>query len=319
MPKPREIIDQIIEVRERRQFNHGMGELFSRLSALESAFEQRRGTSEEMLKYFPVALVACMEGYFRLTIEQLIDKGQPFLDNGSTLISNTKFNFRVLKALNKQEISIGELISHHISLNNLEQINSNITAVVNVKQDFLSSLRIVSSRWEHEILGKEKMPILQDPDQVYKGVSRTFELRHVICHELASEFVFDPVEIEECFLGTVLFLKAADELINEILHPDAPLTQAEMDITAGKTLKQAKEELDSLNEEICNRLQGDRVHEFMEVDSAWQAYMKLQAEFEANAFKGGNIWPTIYAGTATTITLSRINEAKKILDKKFHF
>lgn len=69
---------------------------------------------------------------------------------------------------------------------------------------------------------------------------------------------------------------------------------------------------------MCNRLEVDRVTEFMEVNFAWQAYMKLQAEFEANAFKGGSIWSTIYADIATATTLSRTNEVKKILDRIVH-
>lgn len=237
MPKTRELIDQIIEIRERRQCDHAMSELFSRLSTLESAFEQRDTTSEELLKYFPVALVSCMEGYFRLAIKQLIDEGQLFLDNVSTLVSNIKFDFDVVKALSEKQVTVGEFISHHISLNNLAQIQTHVSKVIN--QDFLFKLSTVYSRWEHEVLGKEKVPILQDPDRVYKSVSRTFELRHIICHELASGFMFDLAEIEECFLGTVLFLKATDELLNEILHPGAPLTQTEMNITARETLKQA--------------------------------------------------------------------------------
>lgn len=313
MPKTRELIDQIIEVRERRQFNHAMSELFSRLSSLETAFEKRDVTNEELLKYFPVALVACMEGYFRLAIKQFIDEGQPFLNNASELISNIKFDFDVVKALNEKQITVGEFISHHISLNNLAQIQSNISKII--KREFLTELRNICSRWEYEVLGKEKVLILQDPDQVYKSVSRTFELRHIICHELASGFTFDFAEIEECFLGTVLFLKATDELFNEILHPDSPLTQSAMNMKAGETLRDASSELESLNQGVCGRLEEQRVIEFMEVDSAWRTYMKLHADFEADVYRGGSIRPTIYAGVATTTTHSRINEVKEILDR----
>jgi uncharacterized protein YecT (DUF1311 family) len=313
MPKTRELIDQIIEVRERRQFNHTMSELFSRLSTLEIAFEKRDVTNQELLKYFPVALVACMEGYFRLAINQFIDEGQPFLDNASELISNIKFDFDVVKALNEKQVTVGELISHHISLNNLAQIQSNISKII--KRDFLKELGSTCSRWEYEVLGKEKAPILQDSDQVYKSVSRTFELRHIICHELASGFTFDFVEIEKCFLGTVLFLKATDELFNEILHPDSPLTQLDMNMKAGETLRCASAELEILNQSLCGRLGVPRVTEFVKVDSAWRTYMELHADFEADAFRGGSIRPMIYAGVATITTHSRINEVKKIIDR----
>lgn len=313
MLKTRELIDQIIEVRERRQFNHAMSELFSRLSRLERAFEKRDIANEELLKYFPVALVACMEGYFRLAINQFIDEGQPFLDNASELISKIKFDFDIVKALNEKKVTVGEFISHHISFNNLEQISSNVSKVI--KRDFLKELRNVCAGWKHEILGKEKVSIIQDSEKVYRSVARTFELRHVICHELASGFTFSSEEIEECFSGTVLFLKAADELFYEILHPDPPLTQSAMNVRAGEILENVSAELENLNQDICGRLEGQEVVEFLKVDSAWQAYMKLHADFEANIFGSGSMRPIIYAGAATNAIYSRIDEVKKIFHR----
>ena len=44
---------------------------------LEQAFKNHDKTQEELTRYFPVALIACVESYFRMAIKDLIDAGKP--------------------------------------------------------------------------------------------------------------------------------------------------------------------------------------------------------------------------------------------------
>jgi hypothetical protein len=92
MSRTSELIQQIIEVRGRKHSDSAIGELFQRLSELQRAFETRGEFHPELLKYFPVGLVACIEGIFRLFIKEIIDTGSPYLERAEKLLTSGKFD-----------------------------------------------------------------------------------------------------------------------------------------------------------------------------------------------------------------------------------
>ena len=306
MKRQSAFIETIVEMRRRRKSDYRMGELFIRLVHLEEAFATRADLDPELLKYFPVALVACLEGYFRLAIKELIDAGSPYLDRAAKLLGGSKLDIEVLKALHGKQISIGEFIAHSVPLSNIAHVNTALSALLD--KDFLSELRSVAARWEYEVQGKAKAPILADPDSTYAAVSRTFQIRHIVCHEMATEFAAASSEIEEGFKATTTFLKAAEELIGETLHPNAPLTQTDMNIAAANELNAALDEMRSVSGAIRRTLEPGRVEQFDRADATWLEFMKAWATFEADEFKGGTIWPTIHSGTATALTRARAAE-----------
>jgi hypothetical protein len=119
--------------------------------------------------------------------------------------------------------SKSELVAHGVQLSRLEHVESALSSLLS--KSFLQGLRTTTDRWAQEVEGEPAAPILEHPDAVFADVARTFELRHIICHELASRYEIQPGEIARCFESCVLFLRAADEYISETLHPGAPLTQ----------------------------------------------------------------------------------------------
>jgi uncharacterized protein YecT (DUF1311 family) len=306
MQRQSDIIEAIIQVRRRRKSDRSMSELFIRLMHLESAFSKRQDVHSELLRYFPVALVACLEGYFRLAIKELIDAGSPYLDRAAKVFGSSRLGTEVVKALHGKQISIGEFVAHNIPLGNLAHVNTSLSILLD--KDFLTQLRSVADRWAHEIQGKPKTPILENPDSTYAAVARTFEIRHVICHEMASDFELKASEIEDGFAATTMFLKAADELIGDTLHPNAPLTQTAMNIAASADLDAALREVKSLCDAIRKTLEPERIEQFNRAVAAWVAFMEACATFEADAYKGGTIWPTIYGRAATALARSRAGE-----------
>lgn len=312
MPNRRDLIKEIIEIRGRRRSSHPTLELFQRLLELQSAYENRDKKNPELLKYFPIALVACMEGYFRAALKHLIDSEEKYLENASSLAMNLRFDFEIVKALYGKKISIGEFIAHMISLNNLGHIERNMSQLLGI--DFLNKLAIVHDRWATEIKGEPKKPIISDSSTTYRNVAKTFELRHIFCHETATKHEIEETVITDCFDSTVLFLKASDELLSETLHPNAPLTQADMNIESAKEYKKEMETLQKINAKICAKLDETRQKEFLLVHEAWERFMNLGADFEANEYKGGTIWPTIRNTSAASITSKRIEEVSALLE-----
>lgn len=310
MIRSREIVQEIEEIRQRGRYSTTRSELSTRLFDLERAFQRHDQSQKELTKYFPVAIVACIEAYFKMAIKDMVDSGEPFLDRAQSLPSGLKLDFSILKAVHGKAITVGEFIAHGVKLSRLDHIERAITALLGV--GFLTVIRTATNRWASEFRGKPSAPILLNPDEVFNDVARTFELRHIICHEIASAYEIDHEEVERCFRNCVTFLRAANELISETIHPGAPLTQTAMNIAAGESLMEAKRRLYKACESVRSRLNQGELLAFDESQEKWQSYCDAWALFVAGERSMcGTIWPVIYAGAAHATIDRRLEEVGK--------
>lgn len=309
MGRTRDVIQEIADIRQRRRFGFATAELPMRLFALERAFKTHNKTESELTRYFPVALVACVEGYTRMAIKDLIDSGEPYLSNAEKPAASLKVDFTVLRAVHGKAVTVGELVAHGVQLNRLEQIEAVLSNLLG--KSFLDALRTTIDRWSHEVMGNPATPILLAPDAVYADVARTFELRHIICHEIASAYEIKIEEVSQCFEICVVFLRAAVEFISNTLHPGAPLTQSDMNIAAGKSLKERRQQLAEVVEALRSRLGKAELVAFDESQAKWQLYCDSWADFIAGGRAGGGtIWPVIYASAAEAVVERRLDEIR---------
>ena len=108
MSRTRDVIQEIADIRQRRRFGEAMSELPFRLFALEDAFKKHDKGNAELARYFPVALIACVEGYFRMAIKDLVDAGEPYLTNAEKPATSMKLDFAVLRAVHGKSVTVGE-------------------------------------------------------------------------------------------------------------------------------------------------------------------------------------------------------------------
>jgi len=310
----RDYISEIIEIRSRRSSNNSHSEVFIRLLNLEQAFKATPNDNKEILKYFPIALVATMEGCFRIMAAELIDHGEIFLGNCDQLLKNQKITFDLIKAFQGKQVSVGEFVSHVVSINKLQDIDSLISTITG--KNFLKELKSHRSRWEVQVLKQKDVPIIINSDKTYKNIISTFELRHIFCHETAAKIDFDYKKIEEYFLSASIFLKASVDYVSEIMHPNAPLTQTEMNIDSAKVVNDLVNETVEVKDKIIKKLssQPDRIKILESSHEKWIDYMKEFSVFSADAYKGGSIRPLIYNTTASGISSSYLNLLKGELE-----
>jgi hypothetical protein len=330
MSRTRDLIQEIIEVRNRRG-SDAMRETFLRLLELERSFENRQALSPELLKYFPVGLVACLEGFFRLAIKQLVDSGGAHLDNAEKLFANIKIDYHSIKALHGREITIGDLVAHQVPINRLENIQSHLSMLLG--KDFLKELRSVKEAYWGEEEEAPPPPILAEPDATFASVTRTFELRHIICHELATKFEVGLAELERCVFGTVLFLKAAAEYLEEVLHPGVRwMSHVEMKIAAHAELEGLLQEIERLNQQLVAMFQkqdqeNTGTHDpknladgFIESAKAWKHYMESWSNFEAEStFGTGTGFGLAYMNRASQLARERIEDLSRMLEGEIMF
>jgi len=286
-----------------------MAELPLRLFALEQAFKVHDKSEGELTKYFPVALIACVESYFRMAIKDLIDAGEPFLTNAEKTAASVKLDFSVLRAVHGKAVTVGELVAHNVQLSRLEHIDSLLSGFLGAS--FLGALRTTTNRWAHEDLSESLAPILPNPDEVFADVTRTFELRHIICHEIASAYKIEADEVARCFESCVAFLRAADEFISETIHPNAPFTQTDMNIAAGQSLAAKRANLAEAVVVVRDRLDTLELAAFDESQVKWEAYCAAWVNFVVGErANSGTIWPLIYASESEAVVSRRLDEIK---------
>ena len=215
MPRTRDYLKEILSKRTRLASNTvRMNLAFSRIFKLHHAlmFIQKKLPREaefrtELLKYFPIGSVACIEGYFRLLYRDLIDYGPPYSDNLIGFKDGIRFSIESVTAIQGRAISLGEYVSHFLTLNNLEDINKNTSTIIG--EDFLARLKNTSDE-------PGGTPILNAP-VVYRQLNRLFELRHIYCHEVGAIKGVNTNRVKMCLDVTTLFLIVTEHLAKEMM------------------------------------------------------------------------------------------------------
>ncbi len=281
-------IQNIQEIKERSKNLHFSSTLFLRLSKLEKSIKTVGATDDEVYKYFPVAMVACFEAYFKLVIAEIIDRRTDLKQKAvSSFSKNIKIDIEALSKMNDVGITIGELVAHNLHYSSFEKIEEQMSIVLDYS--FKEKISNVHNRFLVEVHGAEIFPIVEDIDKAWKSVRRIFELRHIICHELANQEIFYMDEIIHAFTDCVQILNAADEIVSNVLEPNFPLTQIAINDQSVKDFEEKSDELQSLKESILKLLDQKNIEQFSKAYESWREYAFLWAEFESGYYEGGSI------------------------------
>ncbi|WP_300599137.1 lysozyme inhibitor LprI family protein [Niabella sp.] len=315
----RNLLTEINEVKSRTERDFRYKADF-RLEQLETIVTQyltnNQNANVELVKYVPIATVACFESFFRSVIKELIDSGKPYNENAIQFnqSKNIKFDFDIILAIQSKRVTIGEFISHILPCNNLNDINSNLSTLTN--GDFLDSLKKYKRKSLFEDVNKISKAFRDNSSQIISDIKRTFELRHIFCHEFSANVKVDISEVLRCLRNCRIFLKHVDDFIWNLLHPNAPETQQDMNIKSGKDFELLDNELSELIKTI-KQLRGENqlgfIHPLLFDKSIeeWKKYRDAKAEADSANYTGGTIYPTIYANSRTWTTKEKIASLKE--------
>ena len=305
----RNIVSEIKSIKERTKYNaiHRFSERLTSISKL-----LKTDIDDEVLRYIPIALVACFENFFRLITKDLIDSGIPFTEYAVNFnqSKNIKFDFEIVTAINSNSITIGELISHVLSWNNLDDMNSNISTLIN--DDFLTKLKSHKRQSNFEDINKNSANFVANSDSIIRDIKRVYELRHIFCHEFAPDIKVEKQEISRCFINSRIFLNHADDYIAQLLYPNFPETQLDMNIHANQEFEKLDLELNSLVSKIKKSAKDDKYLQLFEHSIVlWKEYRTTIAELAALENIGGSIYPMVYAESLTDTTEDKIAMLKE--------
>jgi hypothetical protein len=205
--KKRMYVEEILEKRARHpKETPRVGHFVKRLDAIRDAMthvladlEDGSALQGELLRYFPMAIVAAVESFFRMAIRDLIDSGAPFLERVQQF-KDIKLDMAMAAAIQGRKVTLGEIVSHLLRLNNLRDINASVSVIIG--EDFLDHLK--NSQLDLPEPGLVEMNEMAG--DVFAWLTHLYKLRHIYCHELASDKNPAPIDIARA-------LFAADMLV----------------------------------------------------------------------------------------------------------
>lgn len=188
----RNILEEIIEKRDRLISTDRFDNFKKRLDSIDDSYKFLMSTiapdaircNEELSRYYPVALVAMIEGYFRAVISDLINKGSPFVER-ATQLSNVKLNVETAAAIQLQKITIGEYVAHFLRISSLDDINRAMSHLLNF--DFLDHL--ITS--EFDLFEDGPLTLREARTDFILAVKDLFTMRHMLCHEFSESLSID--------------------------------------------------------------------------------------------------------------------------------
>lgn len=184
-------------------------------------------TKREIIRYFPIAIVACVEGYYKLAIADLIDYGAknrsvPYFSNVGKL--KVSFNIEMALQLHEHSISLGTYVSHQVKFNKFDELCSKMTLLID--RDFKELIRegrkqnIVQLRLPIFTEGEWAELDREEESKFFRDLKKIFYLRHIYAHELAPTVSLERIEeIKTCFLSSLDFLYASERVFGSILPP----------------------------------------------------------------------------------------------------
>ena len=272
------VIEGRLQASQRIGFSYPGDELYKRLADLRVAYLLHDPDNKELLKYYPIAFVACIESYFRGAIKILIDSREDFSENSRKLLNQQpKLDFDILRKL-QDEITIGDIVSLSMPINSLENIQNSMSQIMKV--DFFGRLSEVRRRQPFEVSDVRGAPIVENREEVFRYVAKTFELRNIFCHESATGFDIDSEEINKCVKNSEIFLRAAEELISQTLFPGELTTEEEMNRAGERRCGEEKEDVDRLLNAAAEMLSEEQKRKLEKANDAFDLFVGTSAEIE---------------------------------------
>lgn len=253
------------------------------------------------LDIVPVKAIAYIEEAFRMFYSAIIDERR-FADNivNVTALSNIKLDVTTLVKYSGSYITLGEYLSYYFPCNKIEDINTNLSELLGVK--YFNLLE--------EDLSKENIESKIEFPHLCQILNKTFNLRHQICHESALDISLDIDSSAEIIKAASLFISRSESIIRDIMYPDPPMTQYDMNESADQSFQEADKELTDILNILSDYYKDAEPPVSFEYIEPWKKYREKRAKIEANQYKGGSIAPLIYSSSMEQTTRELIDALK---------
>ena len=181
--------------------------LYDAIDLLRVGDATSKGTRYDSLRYVSIALVAAMEGYYRTSIRDLINQGEPFRSDAARL-ADLRLDVSTIMGLESAKISLGEFIAHLLPISSISDINRHMSTLIG--EDHIARLK--STRWR----GDEGETYGEAHPRAWEALEELFQDRHIACHELSPKHTPTFARVTRQW-RTVCLLGFTDEVVIDTL------------------------------------------------------------------------------------------------------
>jgi hypothetical protein len=173
----------------------------------------------ELFRYFPIAFVAALEGYFGHVYRDLINAGPPYIGRAAQF-KDFKFGIEPILTIHGRFITAGELVAHLLPHNSLADVEANLTVLLGEKyKTALGREKYVPTD------GPPAIPVSEFLPGMLSRVSAAFRFRHIFCHELATKVKVSPRTIFDVCQACNVLVIITEPLIMRLLKEDQGATE----------------------------------------------------------------------------------------------
>lgn len=283
-------------------------ELVAQIDALHADVNPISAFASPFVEFVPIRLVTTLEVFVRGVIAELVNGAQQYFERGERLAKGSKIDLTFAAHVDRRELTIGDFVAHAVSLNSIEAVVSSLDTLLD---DFAMKMRQAHPRWLEEQADWPLPPIVEDYDVMMASLSRLFEVRHVLTHELPSSPVFDPAEASQLMAAARAFIEATDWVVVEALHDAIPRTQHSMNISADDHLRGDEVRLTEVLNEVAS-LEGIDRDALRALQTAWEKWSDEQASLVAAQVEGGSMYTMVWASEKAVLTRERIDQLVRL-------
>jgi len=316
---------EILEAKKRNPIRHRFGSF--ELERLQSQWTKKGSSEGSTPDFYVIRAVTLLEVFARGNVAELIDHGPEYANRAIELSKNLKIDFALVQGIQGRAITLGDIVAHNVSLNTFSQVFGCFETLVGKPVRPLLASAI--NRWAAKTEVQPLEPIIKDFDALARNLTRLFEVRHILCHEIPRRPVYDVGEISSFLNDAACYARALEELLTSERFGHVELTQTEMNIAAGEGLRKKEDELKALVFNIRARVNAtdDKLsgmpglntnsswlHWLDKAQENWLLYRNAQCDFVTYLNQAGTIQPMNWAHEATRLTGVRIAELRSWLE-----
>ncbi|CAM3537209.1 MULTISPECIES: hypothetical protein [Legionella] len=296
-------IKQIFE-KIKRQDNYFHRSNIYELEATIDLINSFKETEPNLLSYIPIKLVTIMECYFKSIVKEFVDHDVIYANSLIDYLKDIHIDMDFITFLSGKLITVGSIISEIVRLQRVDSFF-----------DIMSKLlgkNFIKKKYDNYLNyhGEPKISFYF----LKKSLLELNSQRNIIVHANAN-LVIDKMQLKTYVQHTKLLLDATNELVDEILYPNSPTTQYEMNQSAFEKSEEINKRIRKFIADIClyikQRSSKEQVKQFLiyyhQREKSIKEYGKLQADF----YEGGSMYPLIYYSAITSGREIFFDELKK--------
>lgn len=314
----RDIIEEILSRRAR--LTHGHYRAASGLLQISTAVD--RGLPDEVsASLHVVGIVACVEVAAREAIQNLIDSGSPYADRVADLLKgDVRFTLDVARAFHARKVSLGEFVSHLLSVSSLTQITAYLDALLGAPLS-----RAMAAVTEQVYINNQvhETVIVQDVDEMMRSLAAAFSVRHIIAHEAGFTYVSND-DLRKISANAILFDRALYELVQQEAGPGTTPSALRDSLNALTEANEKAAELSAVYDRLLvilssgeyDRARPDVADLLKATQEIFERQLEAEVSFRLALYNpgSGNSMRSIEAMVTHALCVSRAEQLKDALD-----